>query len=85
MTANATITRDTLHSYSPARGVGVIERIKAEHEAQQFPSQLIPEYGQRIYPPAHITGHGDGNKTEYVQIPGYPGHCYPSQLPISVR
>ncbi|KAH0527612.1 hypothetical protein TsFJ059_002591 [Trichoderma semiorbis] len=42
MTANATI----LHSYSPARGVGVIERIKAEHEAQQFPSQLIPEYVQ---------------------------------------
>lgn len=46
MTANATITRDTLHSYSPARGVGVIERIKAEHEAQQFPSQLIPDHVQ---------------------------------------
>ncbi|KAL7784808.1 hypothetical protein V8C43DRAFT_162015 [Trichoderma afarasin] len=79
MTAHATITRDTLHSYSPARGVGVIERIKAEHEAQQFPSQLIPEYNHT----AHITGYGDGNKTGYVQIPGYPGHCYPSQLPIS--
>ncbi|KAL6833057.1 hypothetical protein J3E69DRAFT_125998 [Trichoderma sp. SZMC 28015] len=80
MTANATITRDTLHSYSPARGGGVIERIKAEHEAQQFPSQLISEYDHHA---AHITGYGEGNRPGYVQIPGYPGHCYPSQLPIS--
>lgn len=82
MTANATITRDTLHSYSPARGGGVIERIKAEHEAQQFPSQLISEYDHHT---AHITGYGEGDRPGYVQIPGYPGHCYPSQLPISVR
>ncbi|KKP03377.1 female and male fertility-1 [Trichoderma harzianum] len=80
MTAHATITRDTLHSYSPARGVGVIERIKAEHEAHQFPSQLIQEYDQRIHPTAHIVGYGEGNKTEYVQFPGYH---HPSQYPIS--
>lgn len=55
----------------------MIERIKAEHEAQQFPSQLIPEYT------AHIVGYGEGNKTEYVQIPGYPGYHHPSQFPIS--
>lgn len=82
MTAHATITRDTLQSYSPARGVGVIERIKAGHEAHQFPSQLIQEYDQRIHPTAHIVGYGEGNKTEYVQFPGYH---HPSQYPISVR
>ncbi|PNP58167.1 hypothetical protein THARTR1_02325 [Trichoderma harzianum] len=78
MTANATISRDTLHSYSPARGV--IERIKKEHEAHEFPSQLIAEYDQRIHPAAHIAGYGEGNRAGYVQIPGY---YHPSQLPIS--
>ncbi|KAL7954284.1 hypothetical protein V8C34DRAFT_317429 [Trichoderma compactum] len=74
MTANATISRGTLHSYPPARG------IKNEHDAPDFPSQLSKGHDPRIHSAVHNARYGEGNRTGYIPFPVYYD---PSQLPIS--
>ncbi|KAK4071276.1 uncharacterized protein Triagg1_6307 [Trichoderma aggressivum f. europaeum] len=74
MTANATISGGTLHSYPPPAG-----GIKNEHDAHGFPSQLTEGYDTRIHSAVHNPEYGEGNRKAYVPFPVN----YTSRFPIS--